>query len=81
MTGHIGCAAVGLKVFVTVSPVAPARERVLAGRVNGTGLTQEPQAPLGKPVSPLPFQGKGLKQSGTKQSCFGNCAELSLKVI
>ena len=33
VTGHIGCAAVGLKVFVTVSPVPPARKRVLAGCV------------------------------------------------
>ena len=49
--------------------------------VNGTGLAQETQAPPGKPVSTLPFQGKGLKPSGTQHSCFGNCAELSLKVI
>ena len=53
----------------------------LAGRVNGNGLTQETQAPPGKPVSTLPFQGKGLKPSGTQHSCFGNCAELCLKVI
>ena len=32
-------------------------------------------------MSTLPFQGKGLKPSGTQHSCFGNCAELCLKVI
>ena len=35
----------------------------------------------GKPVSSLPFQGKGFEPSGTQHSCFGNCAELCLKVI
>ena len=53
----------------------------MAGRVNGTGLAQETQAPPGKPVSSLPFQGKGVEPSGTQHSCFGNCAELCLKVI
>ena len=52
----------------------------MAGRVNGTGLARETQAPPGKPVSTLPFQGKELKPSGTQHSCFGNCAELSLNV-
>ena len=52
----------------------------MAGRVNGTGLARETQAPPGKPVSSLPFQGKGFEPSGTQHSCFGNCAELSLNV-
>ena len=53
----------------------------MAGRVNGTGLERETQAPPGKPVSSLPFQGKGFEPSGTQHSCFSNCAELSLDVI
>ena len=53
----------------------------MAGRVNGTGLARETQAPPGKPVSTLPCQGKGFEPSGTQHSCFGNCAELCLKVI
>ena len=52
----------------------------LAERVNGTGLAREEQAPPGKPVSTLPFQGKGFEPSGTQHSCLGNCAELSLNV-
>ena len=42
----------------------------LAGRVNGTGLTQETQAPPGKPVSSLPCQGKGFERLGTQHMCF-----------
>ena len=53
----------------------------MAGRVNGTGLARETQAPPGKPVSNLPFQGRGFERLGTQHSCFGNCAELSLNVI
>ena len=53
----------------------------LAGRVNGTGLAQETQAPPGRPVSTLLCQGKGFEPSGTQHTCFGNCAELSLNVI
>ena len=53
----------------------------LAGRVNGTGLAQETQAPPGKPVSTLLSQGKGFEMTGTQHTCFGNCAELSLDVI
>ena len=53
----------------------------LAGRVNGTGLARETQATPGKPASTWPFQGKGFEPSGTQHSCFGNCAELCLKVI
>ena len=53
----------------------------MAGRVNGTGLAQETQAPPGKPVSTLLCQGKGFEPSGTQHSCFGNCAELSLNVM
>ena len=34
----------------------------------------------GKPVSPLPFQGRGVKRCGTQHICFGNCAELSLNM-
>ena len=52
----------------------------LAGRVNGTGLTQETQAPPGKPVSTLPFQGKGFERLGTQHMCFRKCAEFSLNV-
>ena len=53
----------------------------MAGRVNGVGLARETQAPPGKPVSSLPCQGKGFEPFGTQHSCFGNCAELCLKVI
>ena len=49
--------------------------------VNGVGLARETQAPPGKPVSSLPSQGKGFEPFGTQHSCFGNCAELCLKVI
>ena len=52
----------------------------LAGRVNGAGLARETQAPPGKPVSTLPFQGRGFERLGTQHSCFGNCAEFSLNV-
>ena len=52
----------------------------MAGRVNGTGLARETQAPPGKPVSTLPFQSKGFEPPGTQHNCFGNCAELSLNV-
>ena len=49
--------------------------------VNGVGLARETQAPPGKPVSTLPFQGRGFERLGTQHMCFGNCAELSLNVI
>ena len=52
----------------------------MAGRVNGTGLARETQAPPGKPVSTLPFQGKGFERLGTQHMCFRKCAEFSLNV-
>ena len=48
--------------------------------VNGTGLARETQAPPGKPVSPVPFQGKGFERLGTQRMCFRKCAEFSLNV-
>ena len=58
----------------------PPEVLALVELVNGAGLVREIQAPPGKPVSSLPFQGKGFEPSGTQHSCFGNCAELSLNV-
>ena len=58
----------------------PQKVLALVELVNGAGLARETQAPLGKPVSTLPFQGKGFERLGTQHSCFGNCAELSLNV-
>ena len=52
----------------------------MAGRVNGTGLARETQAPPGKPVSTLPSQGKGFERLGTQHMCFRKCAEFSLNV-
>ena len=59
----------------------PLRILCLAERVNSSGLARETQAPPGKPVSTLPFQGESFERRGTHHSCFGNCAELSLNVI
>ena len=52
----------------------------MAGRVNGTGLAREIQAPPGKPVSTFPSQDKGFERLGTQHMCFRKCAEFSLNV-
>ena len=44
----------------------------MAGRVNGTGLARETQAPPGKPVSTLPSQGKGFEDLALSTCVFAN---------